>query len=48
MAHMTQSERDLFSRNGYNRIKTHFSIDAMVIKTVLLYKQILKKTLHKN
>ena len=43
MVHLTQDERDFFSRNGYNRIKTHFSIDEMVFKTALLYKQILKK-----
>ena len=43
MVHLTQDERDFFSRNGYNRIKTHFSIDEMVSKTTLLYKQILKK-----
>ena len=43
MIHLTDDERDFFSRNGYNRIKTHFSIDEMVSKTTLLYKQILKK-----
>jgi glycosyltransferase involved in cell wall biosynthesis len=45
MANLTQNERDSLSRNGYNRIKNHFSIDEMVIKTVLLYKQVLKKIL---
>ncbi|HIB42807.1 MAG TPA: glycosyltransferase family 1 protein, partial [Nitrospina sp.] len=29
MVHLTQDERDFFSRNGSNRIKTHFSIDEM-------------------
>ena len=43
MVHLTDNERDFFSRNGYNRIKTHFSIDEMVSKTTLLYKQILKR-----
>jgi len=43
MVHLTQDERDFFSRNGYNRIKTHFSIDEMVFKTDLLYKKIIKK-----
>ena len=43
MVHLTQDERDFFSRNGYNRIKTHFSIDEMVFKTNLLYKKIIKK-----
>jgi len=43
MVHLTQDERDFFSRNGYNRIKTHFSIDEMVSKTDLLYKKIIKK-----
>jgi glycosyltransferase involved in cell wall biosynthesis len=43
MVHLTQNERDFFSRNGYNRIKTHFSIDEMVFKTDLLYKKIIKK-----
>jgi glycosyltransferase involved in cell wall biosynthesis len=42
MANLAQSERDFLSRNGYNRIKNHFSIDEMVFKTVLLYKQVLK------
>ena len=42
MIHLTDDERDFFSRNGYNRIKTHFSIDDMVFKTTLLYKKILK------
>ena len=43
MVHLTQDERDFFSRNGYNRIKTHFSIDEMVFKTNLLYKKIIKE-----
>ena len=43
MVHLTQDERDFFSRNGSNRIKTHFSIDEMVFKTDLLYKKIIKK-----
>jgi len=43
MVHLTQDERDFFSGNGYNRIKTHFSIDEMVFKTDLLYKKIIKK-----
>ena len=43
MIHLTDDERDFFSRNGYNRIKTHFSIDEMVFKTDLLYKKIIKK-----
>ena len=43
MVHLTQDERDFFSGNGYNRIKTHFSIDEMVFKTALLYKKIIKK-----
>ena len=43
MVHLTQDERDFFSGNGYNRIKTHFSIDEMVFKTNLLYKKIIKK-----
>ena len=43
MVHLTDNERDFFSRNGYNRIKTHFSIDEMVFKTDLLYKKIIKK-----
>ena len=43
MVQLTQDERDFFSRNGYNRIKTHFSIDEMVFKTDLLYKKIIKK-----
>ena len=43
MVHLTQDERDFFSRNGSNRIKTHFSIDEMVFKTDLLYKKIKKK-----
>ena len=43
MVHLTQDERDFFSRNGYNRIKTHFSIDEMVFKTDLLYKKIIKE-----
>jgi glycosyltransferase involved in cell wall biosynthesis len=43
MVHLTPDERDFFSRNGYNRIKTHFSIDEMVSKTSLLYKKIIKK-----
>ena len=48
MVHLTQDERDFFSRNGYNRIKTHFSIDEMVFKTDLLYKKIIKKRNIKN
>ena len=48
MVHLTQDERDFFSGNGYNRIKTHFSIDEMVCKTDLLYKKIKKKRNIKN
>jgi glycosyltransferase involved in cell wall biosynthesis len=44
MVHLTQDERDFFSRNGYNRIQKHFSIDKMVTKTILLYKQTLKNS----
>ena len=43
MVHLTQDERDFLSRNGYNRIKNHFSINETVFKTVLLYKKILKE-----
>ena len=42
MVHLTHGERKLFSKNGYNRVKTYFSIDEMVCKTALLYKKILK------
>ena len=42
MVHLTQGERDFISRNGFNRIQKHFSIDEMVTKTILLYKQTLK------
>jgi len=48
MVHLSQDERDFFSRNGYNRIKNHFSIDEMVFKTDLLYKKIKKKRNIKN
>jgi glycosyltransferase involved in cell wall biosynthesis len=43
MLHFTSDELQLFSKNGYNRIKNHFSINEMVIKTTLVYKQTLKK-----
>jgi len=43
MVHLTQDERDFLSRNSYNRIKNHFSIDETVFKTVLLYKKTLKE-----
>ena len=41
MIQLTQSERDIISKNAYIRIKKHFSIDEMVIRTDLLYKKIL-------
>ena len=43
MVQLTQDERDFISRNGYNRIKNHFSINETVIRIILLYKQVLKK-----
>jgi len=43
MVQLTQDERDFLSRNGYNRIKNHFSINETVIRIILLYKQVLKK-----
>jgi glycosyltransferase involved in cell wall biosynthesis len=43
MVQLTQDERDFLSKNGYNRIKNHFSINETVIRIILLYKQVLKK-----
>ena len=41
MIQLTQSERDIISKNAYIRIKKHFSIDEMVMKTDLLYRKVL-------
>ena len=41
MIQLTQSERDIISKNAYIRIKKHFSIDEMVMKTDLLYTKVL-------
>lgn len=43
MIQLTQNDRDILTRNAYNRIKNHFSIEEMAGKTVLLYNQILNK-----
>jgi glycosyltransferase involved in cell wall biosynthesis len=45
MIHLTKVERNFISRNGYNRIKNHFSINKMVVKINLLYKQVLQKNI---
>ena len=41
MSQLTRSERELLSRNAYNRIKMHFSVEEMANKTTLLYNQVL-------
>jgi glycosyltransferase involved in cell wall biosynthesis len=43
MVNMTNDELNFISKNSYNRIKNHFSINEMAVKTTLLYKQTLKK-----
>ena len=41
MIQLTRGERELLSRNAYNRIKNHFSVDEMANKTILLYNKVL-------
>ena len=41
MTQLTKNERNFITRNAYNRIKEHFSIEEMVQKTVLLYRKVL-------
>jgi glycosyltransferase involved in cell wall biosynthesis len=48
MVHLTKEARSFLSRNGYNRIKNHFSINAMVANVTLLYKQTLQKNAKNN
>ena len=40
---LTQIELNILTRNAYNRIKKHFSIEEMTDKTFLLYNQVLNK-----
>ena len=48
MVNLSNDELNFISKNSYNRIKNHFSIDETAIKTTLLYKQTLKKCLLKR
>ena len=41
MIQLTRGERELLSRNAYNRIKKHFSVDEMANRTILLYNKVL-------
>jgi glycosyltransferase involved in cell wall biosynthesis len=41
MTQLSQTEREVMTRNAHNRIKNHFSINEMVNKTTLLYNHIL-------
>jgi len=41
MTQLSQTEREIMTRNAHNRIKKHFSINEMVSKTTLLYNLIL-------
>jgi hypothetical protein len=43
MVSLTNDELNFISKNSYNRIKIHFSINEMAVKTTLLYNQTLKK-----
>ena len=43
MIQLTQKERDILTQNASNRIENHFSIEEFATKTVLLYKQVLRK-----
>jgi len=42
MLNLPTKEREVMTKNASNRIKSHFSIDEMVSKTVLLYNQVVK------
>jgi hypothetical protein len=48
MVNLTNDELNFISKNSYNRINNHFSINEMSVKTTLLYKQTLKKCLKKK
>ena len=41
MIQLTQNERTIITQNASNRVKNYFSIEEMVRKTDLLYKQVL-------
>ena len=41
MVTMKKEERNILTRNSLNRIKSHFTIDAMASKTSLIYNQVL-------
>ena len=43
MMKLTKNERDILIQNTRKRIKVHFSIDEMALKTTLLYRKILSK-----
>ena len=43
MIKLTKNERDTLIQNARKRIKVHFSIDEMALKTTLLYRKILSK-----
>jgi glycosyltransferase involved in cell wall biosynthesis len=43
MTQLSQTEREVMTRNAHNRIKKHFSIEEMTGKTVLLYNQVMNK-----
>ena len=43
MIKLTKNERDTLIQNARERIKVHFSIDEMALKTTLLYRKILSK-----
>ncbi|MBT4435537.1 glycosyltransferase family 4 protein, partial [bacterium] len=43
ISQLTQNELNILTRNAYNRIKKHFSIEEMTGKTFLLYNQVMNK-----